>query len=224
MIERIVPASVAAEEAFEHADDALLYPEEEALLVRVVPKRRREFTTARQCARAALARLGVPPAPILPGQRGAPAWPPGVVGSMTHCAGYVAAALAHERDIVTIGVDAEPHEPLPDGVLRMVSLESERPMLGQLAADAPDVCWDRLLFCAKEAVYKAWFPLARKWLDFSGARITFASNSALFADGTFEAQLLVPGPFVAGREVTGFSGRWLVADGFMLTAITVPTA
>ena len=222
MIERIVPASVAAEEAFEHAEDALLYPEEEALLVRVVPKRRREFTTARQCARAALVRLGVPPAPILPGQRGAPRWPPGVVGSMTHCAGYVAAALAHERDIVTIGVDAEPHEPLPDGVLRMVAIDVERSQLGQLTTDAPDVCWDRLLFCAKEAVYKAWFPLARKWLDFSGAHITFASKSTLAPDGTFEASLLVPGPVVADREITGFSGRWLVADGLVVTAITVP--
>jgi len=222
MIERIVPASVAAEEAFEHAEDALLFPEEEALLVRVVPKRRNEFTTARHCARAALARLGVPPAPILPGQRGAPGWPPGVVGSMTHCAGYVAAALAHEHDIVTIGVDAEPHEPLPDGVLRMVALEPERTQLVQLAAATPDVHWDRLLFCAKEAVYKAWFPLARRWLDFSGARITFAPNSTFEPDrGSFEADLLVPGPVVGGREITGFSGRWLVADGLMLTAITV---
>jgi 4'-phosphopantetheinyl transferase EntD len=216
MIERIVPATVAAEEAYEHAEDAPLYPEEEALLVRVVPKRRREFTTARHCARAALARLGVPPAPIIPGQRGAPTWPAGVVGSMTHCAGYVAAALAHQHDIVTIGVDAEPHEPLPDGVLRMVGLDVERDDLVRLAAAAPDVCWDRLLFCAKEAVYKAWFPLAQKWLDFSGARITFN------VDGTFETELLVPGPVVGGRELTGFSGRWLVAAGLALTAITVP--
>jgi 4'-phosphopantetheinyl transferase EntD len=216
MIERIVPATVAAEEAFEHVETAPLYPEEEALLVRVVPKRRREFTTARHCARIALARLGVPPAPIIPGQRGAPTWPAGVVGSMTHCAGYVAAALAHQHDIVTVGVDAEPHEPLPDGVLRMISIEPERPQLEHLAATAPDVHWDRLLFCAKEAVYKAWFPLAQRWLDFSGARITFND------DGTFDAELLVPGPQVGGRELTGFSGRWLVADGLMLTAITVP--
>ena len=141
---------------------------------------------------------------------------------MTHCAGYVAAALAHEHDIVTIGVDAEPHEPLPDGVLRMVALEPERTQLVQLAAATPDVHWDRLLFCAKEAVYKAWFPLARRWLDFSGARITFAPNSTFEPDrGSFEADLLVPGPVVGGREITGFSGRWLVADGLMLTAITV---
>ena len=88
------PAGIAAVEAFDDDIPARLFPEEEALVARSVDKRRREFTTARRCAREALARLGVPPAPILPGERGAPRWPAGVVGSMTHCAGYRAAAVA----------------------------------------------------------------------------------------------------------------------------------
>jgi 4'-phosphopantetheinyl transferase EntD len=69
----------------------------------------------------------------------------------------------------------------------------------------------RLLFSAKESVYKAWFPLARKFLDFSEAELAFA-------DGTFSARILVPGP------VTGFEGRWLIKDGFVLTSIVVPVA
>ena len=70
----------------------------------------------------ASARLGVPPAPILPGERGAPQWPAGYAGSITHCAGYRAAAVARTREMLTIGVDAEPHDVLPDGVLDHVSL------------------------------------------------------------------------------------------------------
>jgi 4'-phosphopantetheinyl transferase EntD len=201
---------VAAVEAFDDPPDAVLFPEEEAVVAAAVDKRRREFTTARVCARAALASLGLPATPILPGQRGAPGWPEGVVGSMTHCAGYRAAALAHDRDALTIGIDAEVHEALPVGVLDLVSLPAERARLRQLSADEPGVCWDRLLFSVKESVYKAWFPLTRTWLDFEEAEVT------LDPSGGFTAALLVPAP------VPGFSGRWLVRDGLLLTAIAAP--
>ena len=80
MLADMLPPEVAAVEAFGDLLDIVLFPEEEAVLVRAVDKRRREFTTARACARAALATLGLPPAPIVPGLRGAPQWPPGVVG------------------------------------------------------------------------------------------------------------------------------------------------
>ncbi|MGW0200337.1 4'-phosphopantetheinyl transferase, partial [Nonomuraea sp. NPDC003201] len=70
MIEKILPPWVAAEEAFGDPPDATLFPEEEAFIARAVDKRRREFTTARHCARRALDRLGLPAAPILPGERG----------------------------------------------------------------------------------------------------------------------------------------------------------
>jgi 4'-phosphopantetheinyl transferase EntD len=218
VIEEILPAAVAAVEAFEDPPGAVLFPEEEAAIARAVDKRRREFTTARVCARAALSRLGLPPAPILPGQRGAPGWPPGVVGSMTHCPGYRAAALAHDRHLVTIGIDAESHEPLPAGVLDLVSVATERSRLRQLAAEEPGVCWDRLLFSAKESVYKAWFPLTRAWLDFSDVDLTPEPG------GRFTVRFLVPGPVLDGIELTGFTGRWLARDGLVLTAIALPVA
>lgn len=218
MIEQILPAGVACAEAFEDPSCLVLFPQEEALVVRAVDKRRREFTTARACARAALAELGLAPAPILTGERGAPRWPPGIVGSITHCAGYRGAAVAHARDVLTIGLDAEPDEVLPDGVLEAVSLPGERERLHGLAAAAPGTCWDRLLFCAKEATYKAWFPLARRWLGFEDADITIKA-----ADGTFESRLLVPAPAVDGCPLAGFTGRWLARDGLLLTAITTLT-
>jgi 4'-phosphopantetheinyl transferase EntD len=183
-----------------------------------VDKRRREFTTARACARTALASLGFAPAPILPGERGAPQWPPGSVGSITHCAGYRAAAAAHACDVLTIGLDAEPDEVLPGGVLEAVSLPGERERLRDLAAAAPGTSWDRLLFSAKEATYKAWFPLARCWLGFEDADVTINA-----ADGTFETRLLVAAPTVGDSPLAGFTGRWLARDGLILTAITVLT-
>jgi 4'-phosphopantetheinyl transferase EntD len=140
-----------------------------------------------------------------------------VVGTITHCDGYRAAAVAHARDVLTLGLDAEPDGPLPGGVLDAVSLAEERDRLPGLAAAAPQVPWDRLLFCAKEAVYKAWFPLAGRWLGFEEAVITFTPDA-----GTFTARLLAPGPAVGGRPLDGFSGRWLARGGLLLAAIAVP--
>jgi 4'-phosphopantetheinyl transferase EntD len=214
VIEEILPPGVVGAEAFEDPPGVMLFPEEEALVARAVDKRRREFATARACARTALAALGVEPAPILPGERGAPQWPTGIVGSITHCAGYRAAAAARACDVLTIGLDAEPDKILPAGVLEAVSLPGERERLRDLTA-APGTCWDRLLFCAKEATYKAWFPLTRRWLGFEDADITINA-----ADGTFETRLLVPAPAVGGFPLAGFTGRWVARDGLLLAAIT----
>jgi 4'-phosphopantetheinyl transferase EntD len=192
----------------------VLFPEEEERIARAVDKRRREFTTVRRCARLALERLGVPPVPLVPGERGAPSWPSGVVGSMTHCQGYRAAAVASAERFLTIGIDAEPALALPDGVLDTVSSPEERKHLAECAGagrGAREVPWDRLLFSAKESVYKAWFPLTRRWLGFEEAEIEFAPE-----DGTFRARLLT-----ADKPVDGFAGRWAVAGGIAVTAIAV---
>jgi 4'-phosphopantetheinyl transferase EntD len=216
VIEEIVPAMAACAEAFDRSPGTGLFPEEEALVARATDKRRQEFATGRECAREALAALGVGKAPILRGYRGAPQWPDGVAGSITHCAGYCAAAVARTHDLAAIGLDAEPNDTLPGGVLELVSLPGERARLRDLSAAAPEISWDRLLFCAKEAVYKAWFPLTGRWLGFADADITIDP-----ADGTFSARLLVPAP--AGAPLgDGFTGKWLARGGFILTAIAVP--
>lgn len=220
MLEQILPPKVAVAETFGDQPESRLFPEEEAAIARAVPKRRMEFATARGCAREALARLGEPPVPILRGPEGAPLWPPGVAGSITHCADYRAAAVARTSDIITVGLDAEPDQPLPGGVLGAVSRPAERAHVADLAARRPDaVCWDRLLFCAKESVYKAWYPVAQEWLGFGDAEITIDA-----AGGTFTARLLVPGPDVAGSPLTALHGRWLAGRGLILTAIAVPAA
>ncbi|MDQ1722092.1 MAG: hypothetical protein QOI26_1826, partial [Pseudonocardiales bacterium] len=165
----------------------------------------------------ALAELGVPPAPILPGARGAPAWPAGIVGSMTHCDGYRGAAVASEKHAASIGIDAEPHGPLPEGVLEAIARPEEHCWLAELAVSAPAVHWDRLLFSMKESVYKAWYPLTGSWLDFGGASITVEP-----AVGVFTAVLQVPGPVLNGHELTTFTGRFSTSDTLVLTAIAVP--
>jgi 4'-phosphopantetheinyl transferase EntD len=216
MIGELLPPGVVAVEAFDDAYPAPLFPGEEQWVARATTRRRREFATARRCAREALAVLGHEPVPIPVGARGAPIWPDGVAGSITHCAGYRAAVLAPTAAFWTVSVDAEPAEPVPAGVLSGIASDEERHVVAGLRADDATVPWDRLLFCAKEAVYKAWFPLTGRWLGFTGAAVTFD------VEGNFEARLRVPGPIVGGSELTAFSGQWRVRRGLILTAIAVP--
>ena len=86
-----------------------------------------------------------------------------------------------------------------------------------LAGQVPGVCWDKLLFSAKEAVYKAWYPLARRWLGFQSADVVFDPDG-----GTFTARLLVPGPPVDGSPLTTLSGRWLADRGLLVAAVVIP--
>jgi 4'-phosphopantetheinyl transferase EntD len=216
MMGDILPSHVAVVEAFADLADVMLYPDEEAVVANAVDKRRREFATGRACARAALAGLGLPPVSIVPGPGGAPQWPSGVVGSITHCAGYRAAAVARESEFAAIGLDAEPHDELPRGVLEAVTSPGERARVATLAATMPEVRWDRLLFSAKESVYKAWFPLTGRWLGFEDACVDFCLENR-----TFTARFLVDGPAVNGETLTAFAGRWLVANGLITTAIVI---
>lgn len=217
MIENVLRPEVSAVEAFEDQEAVILFAQEEEAMAMAAPERRREFATSRACARAALARLGVQPAPIVPGKRGAPQWPSNVVGSITHCAGYRAAAVARTSEVITLGMDAEPNLPLPGDALDMIALAGERALLAELSTAMPGPCWDRLLFSAKECVYKAWFPVTQRRLAFAHVAITIEP-----AAGTFTARLLAPGPMGDGRRMSGFSGRWLVRDGLVLTAIVMP--
>jgi 4'-phosphopantetheinyl transferase EntD len=204
----ILPAAVAAEEAFGDDPAAEIFPEEQEAIAKAVVKRRQEFITGRACARAALARLGLPPAPILRGERGEPQWPAGVVGSITHCAGYRACAVARTTDLAGLGIDAEPDAGLPAGLIESVAGHAEQAWVAGLAAAASAVCWDRLLFSAKEAVGKLWYPLTGRW---PGPRqVTVFPDPA----GTFEVQ-------VAGSRLTG---RWLARDGLIVTAVICPGA
>lgn len=226
MIERLLPAYVSCAATREvSVADGQLFPEEEELVARAVPKRRNDFATARACARRAMGRLGLEPVAVLHGKRGMPLWPEGVVGSLTHCEGYRAAALARAGDVLSLGIDAEPHAPLPDGVAEMVVLPSERERFAA-GGEAGQIHWDRLLFSAKESVFKTWYPLTLTELDFEEADLTFHQESredgrvgggptGRAVEGTFSARLLRTDPAVPPV----LEGRWRIEDGIVATVL-----
>ncbi|MET9593811.1 4'-phosphopantetheinyl transferase superfamily protein [Streptomyces sp. NPDC006516] len=225
MIERLVPEYVASADTYDvDAPAGSLYPEEELLIATSVDRRRHEFAAVRACARRAMATLGLPPAPVLRGLRGMPLWPAGTVGSMTHCDGYRAAVLARDSEVRAIGIDAEPNAPLPPDVWEVISLPSERKRIPTGPANRA-VHWGRLLFSAKESVFKTWYPLTRTELDFSEADITFHGQPGTLhahpdtaTEGTFTAELLRTAPGMP----TSYTGKWLVDGGFAVTAIVLP--
>ncbi|MDF2827650.1 MAG: Sfp-type phosphopantetheinyl transferase, partial [Mycobacterium sp.] len=217
LLSGVLTPRVVAAELYADPDDIAPLPEEEPLIARSVAKRRNEFVTVRYCARQALGELGVGPVPILKGDRGEPCWPEGVVGSLTHCEGFRGAVVGWSSDVRSVGIDAEPHDVLPKGVLDAISLPEERAQLGALPGD---LHWDRILFCAKEATYKTWFPLTHRWLGFEDARISFEVDGSGTA-GTFVSRVLIDPAAEHGPPLEVLRGRWSVRDGLALTAIVL---
>ena len=219
MIDAILPPSVSAVESFSDVLNEPLFPQERAAIARAVDERRREFVSVRACARMALARFGLPRPPLLADTMGAPRWPAGVVGSMTHCAGYRAAAVARTAQLLALGIDAEPHAPLPADVLEVVAHPQEAAHLVALSSSHAQVSWDRLLFSAKESLFKAWYPLTGRWLDFEDVVLRIDPLG-----GTFGVALQVEPQALGGLPPDRYSGRWLVAGDLVLTTITVASA
>ncbi|GAB2724325.1 4'-phosphopantetheinyl transferase family protein [Streptomyces bullii] len=218
MIAGLVPAGVYAKDAFGDRGplaDVTLFPAELTAVQGESEDRRREFTTVRGCARAALAELGVAPAPLVPRALGAPRWPAGVVGTMTHCRGYRAAAVARAARFAALGIDAEPLEPLPPAVAARIANARESAWLRDDFAPAGPPP-ERLLFSAKEASYKAFSP----WL---GDRFGFRDFTVrIRPDGTFRVtppDSGTPLPATVDKDLTGY---WIARHGFVVTVVAVP--
>lgn len=208
-IAQILPPEVHIEEQFGTLGGGL-YENEFSLVQNAVPKRRREFAAGRTCARRALMRIGWPSQPILQGPARNPLWPPSVVGSITHCDNYCAAAVALESNLIALGVDAELDAPLPNDVLELIARKQE---IQQLSALQTKRNWGRVLFSAKEAVYKAWYPLTASWLDFKDVELSISER-----DERFEAIITI-----GKNQYSLITGRYCFAFPFLLTSVALPT-
>lgn len=215
MISTILPDWVFVTEVF-GIDQEVMFDEEALLVASSIPERRAEFLTGRRCAHLALSKLGVTSQPILRGTNREPLWPEGVVGSITHCGDYCAAAVAYSHGERWIGIDAEPNEPLPPGILDLIASPKEIELVAGAMKTIPN--WDRLIFSAKESVYKAWYPCVQTGFDASSYSVEFSPDSSCF-DVDFSG----PGLNEARRAGTRFSGRYLVSADMILTSVVVTT-
>ncbi len=193
-------------------DPSVLLPQEQALVAQAIDRRRRQFATGRLLARRLMASLGMStPAPLLRGSDGAPRWPVGIVGSISHTNTQVVVAVARHARGRVLGVDVEGDQPLPEELFSQLCLPAELRWLATLRPREAGR-WAKLLFSAKECVYKAQYPRTGRRLDFRDVRVCFDE-----ATGTFEARIRrCAGSTVFGASV---SGRYARCAGLVFTAL-----
>ena len=213
MIATILPSDVSSFEVHGEFESKPIWPEESVSIKGAVEKRVKEFATGRFCARIALSRLGLPPGPIPVGPNREPQWPVGIAGSITHCKNYCSAAVARIGGVISIGIDAEIDEPIPLDVLSLISNPSEIAAINELSAGTH---WDKLLFSAKESVFKALFPLTAQWLDFTDVCIVFAPR-----DGSFLATLPIETTRKCSLKTPYIHGRYAIDCGLIVTSVVV---
>lgn len=192
-------------------DASFLSLAERTYLENVSQNRKREFIAGRFCAHEAMVLANVPQEHIQIGEKGEPIWPPNIVGSITHSHGYAAAAVARKSDVVSLGLDAEIDEPLSSKVLRRISNTQEQEWaenVGGTLVQHPG----KVLFSAKEATYKAWYPITHEWLGFKEALINFDDQG-----NTFTVHIQKNGPI---REM---HGKYTIRKDVIVTAIEVPS-
>jgi 4'-phosphopantetheinyl transferase EntD len=214
----LVPDGVIARES----DDATTWrasslPEEQAAVARASERRQLQHGTVRELARGALAELGVAPQPIFSGAQRQPLWPDGIVGSLTHCPGYCAAAVASADLVATVGIDAEGDAPLTPGLVRRLTAPAELEALRWF--DPDEGVRGKVLFSIKESIYKAWYPGTGRWLGFGDVEVVCQPDerSGAVPSGRFAAHVLVDHP----PWLSVIGGRFERTGGFVRAASVV---
>jgi 4'-phosphopantetheinyl transferase EntD len=188
---------------------APLFPVEILAMVGVHPRRQMTFRSGRACARAALRKLGVPTLAIQIGASGAPIWPEGVVGSISHTDELAAAIVARQPRVRGLGLDLEADDPLDDAMMVQLVCRPEELASGDPSHPA-NLRRGKFLFTIKQAVYKLYEPLTGTFLDFHDVHVTLDENS-----GTFRADLADPRlPPVGGARTV--AGCLSMAEGFVI--------
>jgi 4'-phosphopantetheinyl transferase EntD len=178
LVERIqAPPLLIGQSEIRDGDETALRPDEAGAFQSAVAEVRRQSGTARIIARSLLELIGLPPSSLPRSRSGAPVWPPGIVGSLAHDDTMAVAVIARSCDVAAVGIDIEPDEPLPLDLAAVVATLSERQLYDQALLSS------RRLFAAKEAVFKATFPLDGVFLDFHDIEVDFAAGQATVKSG-----------------------------------------
>lgn len=211
------------------ADPTRLYPEEWRHIERAVEKRRREFAAGRLLAREALASVGIDDdlrlRALLPQPDRSPCWPEGVVGSITHCASLCAVAVARAQDCAGLGLDVEPAQPLKSELLPQIVRPEEFERFDALP-DAVRALGGIAAFAMKEALYKAIYPIRRRFLEFHDVEVLRVETASDGADpasdwrGEFETFVRVEDARLP--EHPRMVGRIRIAQGHVAAAVVLP--
>ena len=194
--------------------DCELPAAEEQATKSMQPGRRKEFAHGRLCAREALERLGEQVDAVPVGEHREPVWPEHIVGSISHCGDLAGAIVAHRFYFGGLGIDFEPRVPLHAETLSMICTPGETEWLDATAEDQR-LMNAKLLFSAKESVYKCIWPSIRRFVDFSEITVEIEPGA-----GKFRAKPnhngLPPGIFAE------LNGRFYLYKGWIMTIASLP--
>ncbi len=211
LFKRLLGPNVETEEVDPHTVQGGLLKAEEALVEGAARTRVEQFTAGRVCSRIALGRLGVAATtPIPRGEDRAPIWPAGFIGSISHTDSWCAAAVARSELVRSIGIDLESSAPLKEALWRRVCTPMERDWLHELSAPG---LTGKIVFSAKEAVYKCQYPISNQFLGFHAVEVELGEDSFR---AVFQQQA---GEFQVGDVITG---RYVVEEGLVATACELP--
>ena len=171
------PAVLVGARAILSGDELALLPGEANSIAAKLAHARRASGAARIVARGLMAKFGIAECPIVKSSSGAPIWPSGILGSLAHDDAVAVAAVARSMDASAIGIDVEPAEPLPRELHELALSRRER------AHVSGDPVAGRLMFAAKEAVYKALAAFDGTLLDYHDIETEIAAGRARIADG-----------------------------------------
>jgi 4'-phosphopantetheinyl transferase EntD len=178
----------------------------------LAPRRQAEFRHGRSCARAALARMGLGSVGIPAGRNREPLWPQGIVGSITHAGAAAAAAVGPASRFDSLGLDLEPATELETDLRARVCRPEE---LGRLPVP-PGLAGRqaKLVFSAKEAAYKALWPLLRSFIEFHELEIQFDVPAGRFA--------VIPHSSACPAQTAArIEGRFMEISGLFATAVAL---
>ncbi|HEX6751378.1 MAG TPA: 4'-phosphopantetheinyl transferase superfamily protein [Longimicrobium sp.] len=195
-----------------------LHPVERQAVARAVPQRVREFSTGRRCARAALSALGLPHRAIPVGANREPVWAKGYVGTISHSREICLAVAARTDDVPALGADLDSIEPLSPELRGLICTVEELRAAPAWSGGGIDPY--KVIFSAKEALYKALYPHARRFIDFLEVGIRLDVAVGRWRVASLPADL-------RGWAAMPVEGRFLVVDRDLVTlawATRVPRA
>jgi 4'-phosphopantetheinyl transferase EntD len=216
---------VVAAELKTPGDPSLLYPEESVSVAKAVHRRVQEFAAGRLCARRALAEFGITDFPLQAGADRAPRWPESIVGSITHTAGFCAAAVAERRNFSALGLDVEVVEDLKPELWPHVCVAAELAWLESIPAPERTAA-AALIFSAKEAFYKCRYPVTGERLNFADLCVSAVAPGAVGENGRQGAIIVTPTrPLkIVNGAPPALPARYRFHDRYVSVGICLPAA
>ncbi len=174
-----------------------LLANEKQIINKSVPKRVREFSAGRVCARKCLSAYGLGNVEILKGKFGEPIWPEGYTGSITHHDNVAVAVAMRATVFPRIGIDLVSLKDVLDGT-DLIASDRELKMIKNVSFDVdPGI----LVFSIKESIIKICSPLFQEFIDFRDISLSYDEQGYMRASMNRLSRLVKVQWIVVGNSI-----------------------